>query len=95
MDSPAETKSKAEKQIDEARKDVAFLGLGLSILLCVLAVNALNYGFLTSLGTTGVDGDLDRLLTALAAAWGSKGLHEIVGRLQKGKEQSETAAKST
>jgi hypothetical protein len=84
----------AQKKVDEARKDVAFLGLGLSILLCVLAVNALNYGFLDALGTTGVDGDLDRLLTALAAAGGSAGVHELVGRLQKGKEASEAAAKA-
>lgn len=56
---------------------------------------ALNYGLLESLGTTGVDGDVDRFVTALAAAGGSKASHELVGRMQKAKEASETAAKTS
>lgn len=83
-----------QEKVDNGRSDVAFVGLGLSILLAGLAVNALNYGILNSLGTTGVDRDLDRLLTALAAAGGSKALHELVGRLQKAKEESAVAAKT-
>lgn len=89
-----DVKAAAEENVDEARKDIAFVGLGLSLLLAVLAVNHLNYGMLSSIGTTGVDGDIDRLLTALAAAGGSKGLHELVGRMQKAKEESEASAKT-
>lgn len=91
----AKAKANAKKKVDNARTDLSFLALGLSILLCAIAVNALNYGILASLGTTHVNGDLDRLFTALAAAGGSKGVHELVGRLQKGKEAAEATAKST
>ena len=91
----ASAKPELEKEIDEARTDISFVGHGVSILLACFAVNALNYGILGSLGATGVNGDIDRLITALAAAGGSKALHELVGRMQKAKEASESEAKAT
>jgi hypothetical protein len=54
-----------------------------------MAVNVLNYGLVGQVGADGVDRWVDRLLTALAAAGGTKALHELVGRLQKAKESSE------
>lgn len=84
----------AGANLDAARSDTAFVGLGLSLLLSALAVNALNYGLFSSLGTTGVHEDLDRFVTALAAAGGSKAVHELIGRLQKAKEASEATAKT-
>lgn len=38
-----------------------------------------------------VDVRVDLLITTLAAAGGAKGLHELIGRLQKAKEKAETA----
>jgi hypothetical protein len=77
---------------EKATTDIAFLSHGLSILLCAIAVNLLAYGIMKSLGADGVPGDVDRLLTALAAAGGSKSLHELIGRLQSAKEQAQVSA---
>ncbi len=81
-----------EKVAEESRTDIRFLGHGLSILLCAIAVNWLNYGLMGSLGATDLNPDFDRLLTALAAAGGSKGLHELIGRVQASKENAQTAS---
>lgn len=90
----AETKKEAEKKVDEARRDITFLAHGVSIVVCALAVNWLNYGLLQHIGAEGVDGGLDRLFTALAAAGGTKALHELIGRFQKSKEATETGESS-
>jgi hypothetical protein len=86
------TKSEKEVVVDAKRTDIAFLAHGLSILLAACAVNLLNYGILGSLGASGFDPELDRLLTALAAAGGSKALHEFVQRVQSAKEQAQTSS---
>lgn len=86
----AETKKDAETKVDEARRDITFLAHGVSILVCALAVNWLNYGLFQHIGAAGVDGGLDRMFTALAAAGGTKALHELIGRFQKSKESTET-----
>ena len=87
----AAAKPAIEASVDEKRTDIMFLAHGLSILLCAIAVNWMNYGFMSSIGATNLNGDLDRLLTALAAAGGSKGLHELIGRVQATKENAQSA----
>lgn len=82
----------AKKTVEEARTDLTFLAHGLSILLSALAVVALNYSLLSLVGAQGVDKRVDILLSALAVAGGSKGIHELVGRLQKAKESAEESA---
>ena len=62
---------------------------GLSLALCALAVNGLNYRLMDAIGADGVSAGFDRLLTALAAAGGSKSLHDLISRLQKAKEAAE------
>lgn len=52
----------------------------------------MNYGIMDSLGVTGLNNDLNRLLTALAAAGGSKALHELIGRVQVAKENAQTSS---
>lgn len=92
--SAAETKKEAgETKVAEARRDITFLAHGVSIAASALAVNALNYGLLTHIGAEGVSAGIDRLFTVLAAAGGTKALHELIGRLQKAKEAAETGAK--
>lgn len=90
----AEGKSVAEKEVATARRDITFLAHGLSIALCALAVTGVNYGLLGYLGAKHVNGGLDRLITALAAAGGTKALHELIGRFQSTKESAE-AGKAT
>ena len=79
----------AKDAVDAKRKDHAFLAGGLSVALCALAVNALNYRLMNHLGATGVSAGLDRVLTALAAAGGTKALHELIGRFEKAKDSDE------
>ena len=90
----AEAKKEGEKKADEARRDIAFLAHGVSIAFCAVAVNWLDYGLFSHIGAEGVDGGLDRLLTALAAAGGTKALHELIGQLQTKKEASQAGASS-
>jgi hypothetical protein len=86
----SETKASVEKTVDDKRADIRFLSHGLSILFCAIAVNGTNYGMMDSLGAHGLSNDVNRLLTALAAAGGSKGLHELIGRVQVAKEKAQT-----
>lgn len=85
----ASAKPTEEGKVAEARTPITFLAHGVSFAFCALAVTWLNYGLMSHVGAVGVDGDLDRLLTALAAAGGTKALHELIGRLQKAKEAAE------
>jgi hypothetical protein len=87
----SETRATVEKTVDDKRADIRFLSHGLSILFCAIAVNWTNYGMMDSLGAHGLSNDLNRLITALAAAGGSKGLHELIGRAQVAKERAQTA----
>lgn len=87
-----EAKKEKEAEVDGKRTDVLFLAHGLSIFLAAIAVNWMNYGIMDSLGVTGLNSDLNRLLTALAAAGGSKALHELIGRVQVAKENAQTSS---
>lgn len=78
--------------MDEVRKDVAFFAHGLAILLAAAAVKFLNYGIFLHLGAEGVNRGIDALFTALAAAGGAKGLHELIGRMQESKEKAQENA---
>ena len=49
----------------------------------------LNYGLASHIGLSGVNGSVDRVMTTLAAAGGSKSLHEMLSRFQKSKESAE------
>lgn len=89
-----EDKKKNEAVVEERRRDIAFLALGLSIALSAVAVRQLNYGLLVHIGAENVNVNLDRLLTVLAAAGGTKALHELIGRLQKAKESAEAGESS-
>lgn len=90
----ATQKKEGEEKAEGARRDIVFLGHGVSFAACALAVNWLNYGLLQHIGAEGVDGRVDRLFTALAAAGGTKALHELIGRFQKAKESTESGAQS-
>jgi hypothetical protein len=78
---------------EQSRTDILFLTHGLAIALSVGAVTCLNYGIMASLGASNVNGELDRFLTALAAAGGSKGLHELIGRVQVAKDNAQTTGR--
>ena len=85
-------KTAGEKEVKEARKDITFLAHGVSIAVCALAVNGLNYGLLSHIGAVNINADIDRLFTVIAAAGGTKALHELIGRVQKAKETAEAGA---
>lgn len=89
-----EKKEEGEAKVAEARRDIKFLAHGVSLTVCALAVNALNYGLLEHVGAVGVKPDVDRLLTVVAAAGGTKALHELIGRVQKAKESAESGTEA-
>lgn len=91
----ATKKQEGEANVNEARRDIKFLAGGLSVTLCALAVNGLNYGLLDHIGAKDIEPGLDRLVTVLAAAGGTKALHELIGRVQKAKESTEAGARTT
>lgn len=95
FDEEANTASAEKATVEEKRTDITFLAHGLSILLAAIGVKLVNYGIFSHLGATGVAENVDQLLTALAAAGGSKSLHELIGRLQKAKEGSEETPATT
>lgn len=77
-------KEGGEEKVQEARRDIKFLAHGVSLAVCAVAVNGLNYGFLRHIGADPdqLNEGLDRLFTVVAAAGGTKGLHELIGRMQ-------------
>lgn len=87
----ADDKKTKEKEVDTARTDIRFLAHGLAILLAAIAVTWMNYGILASLGATNFSDNLNRLVTALAAAGGSTALHELISRVQVAKENAQTS----
>lgn len=82
-------KEDGEEEVAQARRDITFLAHGASVLLCASAVCALNYSLLDQVGAKDVNDGVDRLVTVLAAAGGTKALHELIGRMQKAKEAAE------
>jgi hypothetical protein len=90
----SEQKADKKTEADDARRDITFLAHGLSIAICAVAVNGLNYGVLSRVGADGVSAGLDRLLTMLAAAGGTKALHELISRVQASKESAEEGEKA-
>jgi hypothetical protein len=88
--SAVEEKEAAEAEVKETRREITFLAHGVSVVVCAVGVNALNYGVLRHIGAEGFNPAVDRLLTVIAAAGGTKGLHELIGRMQKAKESAET-----
>lgn len=82
----------AEKAIESARKDLAIFGQGLSFALAYVALSYFEYGIFRTIGVTGVLPGLDRCFTALAVTGGSKGLHDLISKIQKSKEKDETKA---
>jgi hypothetical protein len=70
----------------ESRADLAVLAGGLGFGLAYALVGYLGVGILSIIGVHDLMPWMDRAFTALAIGGGSKGLHELVGRLQKTKE---------
>jgi hypothetical protein len=93
--SAVEQKEAAEGEVKETRREITFLAHGVSVAVCAVGVNALNYGVLAHIGAQGFNPDVDRLLTVAAAAGGTKALHELIGRMQKAKESAETGESAT
>jgi hypothetical protein len=84
-----DTKEAAKELVALARRALAVFAGGLGILLCAAMVRATDFLILSTVGLTGVDERVDIVITTLAAAGGSKGLHETISRIQKSKEKSE------
>jgi hypothetical protein len=84
-----DTKEAAKEKVALARRALAVFAGGLGILLCAAMVRATDFSLLWTVGLRGVDERVDVVITTLAAAGGSKGLHETISRIQKSKEKSE------
>jgi hypothetical protein len=84
-----DTKEAAKERVGLARRALAVFAGGLGILLCAAMVRATDFLLLSTVGLTGVNERVDVVITTLAAAGGSKGLHETITRIQKSKEKSD------
>lgn len=84
-----DTKEAAKERVGLARRALAVFAGGLGILLCAAMVRATDFLLLSAVGLTGVNERVDVVITTLAAAGGSKGLHETISRIQKAKEKSD------
>jgi hypothetical protein len=73
-------------EAQEARADLAVLAAGLGFGLAYALVGYLGVGILNIIGVHHLAPEMDRAFTALAITGGSKGLHELIGRLEKSKE---------
>jgi hypothetical protein len=80
----------AKKDVDNARGDLTVLTQGLSFSLSIITVSYVHYGVLGSIGATHLNVGVDRLFTALAIMGGSKGLHDLISKVQKSKENEES-----
>jgi hypothetical protein len=53
-------------------------------------VSYFEFGIFKTIGVDNMADGVDRVLTALAVMGGAKGLHDLIGKVQKSKEASET-----
>lgn len=83
--------SKKQAAVAEARTEITVLAQGLAFGMAYALVSYLEFGIFKAIGVAGFEPGLDRVLTAIAVMGGSKGLHELIGRLQKSKEAAKTA----
>lgn len=91
----AQTKTEAEsaeEKLQEAVGPIRAFGLGVSILVCAAAVTTLDYSLLRHVGVTNTAPWADQILTTLAAAGGTKALHDLIGRFEASKQAKETGA---
>jgi hypothetical protein len=79
-----------EKKVEEARLDIGLFAQGLAFALSYALVSYFEFGIFTTIGVDDMAAGVDRVFTALAVMGGAKGLHDLIGKLQKSKEASET-----
>lgn len=93
----------ATSQLNEARADLTVLGAGLSVAIGAVLVSFFNYDFPKAIGVThGGSNEVANTIatavsvavTAIVVSGGSKGLHELISKVQKSKEASEAQAAS-
>ena len=87
---PAATTAKEEA--DGAAADTHAMAFGLSLGFAFVACGYFEIGFLKLIGVTGTPLWVDRFLSALIIAGGSKPLHDLITKVQKSKEKDEQAA---
>lgn len=84
-----------QPDINQARRDLAVLSQALSFAVAYIAVSYFRCGMLTLVGVTGIQVWVDVLLTSVAVTGGSKGLHDLIAKVEKSKEKSEVQAART
>jgi hypothetical protein len=86
----ADKSAEARKDADNARGDLTVLTQGMSFSLSIIAVSYVHYGVLGTIGATHLNVGVDRAFTALAIMGGSKGLHDLISKVEKSKENEES-----
>jgi hypothetical protein len=79
----------AKEKVEKARADLTVFTQALSFSISIVAVAYAHYGILANIGVAGVDKPVDRFVTALAIMGGSKGLHDLISKVQNSKENDE------
>lgn len=89
---PAAADPETEKKAKEARLDIGVLAQGLAFAFAYSFVSYFEFGIFQTIGVENMADGADRALTAVAVMGGAKGLHDLIGKVQKSKEASEAAA---
>jgi len=84
--------SQAEKKTKEVRNETALLTQSLSFAIALVLVVWFKFSLTGEVGFENVPNWLDFLLTAAAIMGGSAGLHDLVSKIQKQKENEEAKA---
>ena len=75
--------------------DRALVMAGVSVVAAVIASKALGLYFLAAVGVEDPHRGVDAFVTALLVGGGTKAIHDLIARIEKGKEQAAAAAVST
>jgi hypothetical protein len=75
--------------------DRALIVGGISVVAAAIASKALGLYFLAAVGVNDPHRGVDAFVTALLVGGGTKALHDLITRIEKGKERAAAAAVST
>lgn len=87
-------KANSKDEAESAEADTRALAFGLALGSAFVACSYFEVGLLKLIGVTELEGWVDRFVSGLIVAGGSKPLHDLITKVQKSKEKDERAAGS-
>jgi hypothetical protein len=77
------------EEAEKAEADTRALAFGLAVGLAFVACGYFEVGLLDIIGVENVEPWVDRMVSALVIAGGSKPLHDLISKIQKSKQKDE------